>query len=109
MRKQITEQENEEFRHGIAVSWVSNASPRVSTSSFAGEIQAAFYGSDMARMLKCLLAELLFGNIGGIPTYARYDNSTVLYQVDSSNTVTGEKRLNGSPEVIGGNWSGVTG
>ena len=61
-----------ECHQGIAVSWVSNESPSVATSSFSGEIQAAFYGFDMAMMLKGLLAELLFGNIGKeIPTYAR--------------------------------------
>ena len=55
-----------------------------------------FYGFDMARRLEGLLAELLFGNIGaGIPTYVRNDNSAVAYQVDSSNTVANEKRLNG--------------
>ena len=59
------------------MSWVSNKSPRVPTSSYAGEIQAVFYGFDMARMLKGLLAELLIGNIGvEIPTYVRNDNST---------------------------------
>ena len=31
-----------------------------------GEIQAVFYGSDKAMMLKGLLAELLFGNTWGI-------------------------------------------
>ena len=56
--------ENVEFIQGIAVSWVSNKSHRVQTSSFSGEIRAAFYGFDMARMLKGLLAGL-FGNIGG--------------------------------------------
>ena len=67
-----------------------------STSSFSGEIQAAFYGFDMSRMLKGLLSELLFGNIGaGIPTYARNGNSTLAYQVDSANTVTNGKRLDG--------------
>ena len=71
------------------VSWVSDKSPRVATSSFPGEIQAVFYGFDMARMLKGLMAELLFGNIGvGIPTLAINDNSTVVYQVGSVNKVT---------------------
>ena len=50
-----------------------------------------FYGFDMARMLRVLLAELLFGNVEvDIPRYVRNDNSTVAFQVDSSNTVTGE-------------------
>ena len=36
----------------------------------------AFYGFDMARMLKGQLAELVFGNMGaGIPAYVRSDNS----------------------------------
>ena len=55
-----------------------------------------FYGSDTVRTLKCLLSELLFGNIGAaIPTYVRNVNSTVAYQVDSSGTVTNGERLNG--------------
>ena len=53
--------------------------------------QALFYGCDMARMLKGLLEELIFGNMGSeIPTYVRNDNPDVSYQVDSSNTVTNE-------------------
>ena len=60
------------------------------------EIQAAFYGFDMAWMLNGLLAELLFGDIMvEIPKYVRNDNSTAAYQVDSPNTVTNEKRLSG--------------
>ena len=44
MRKQITEQtKNDDFQKGIAISWVINKSPRVATSSFAGEIQAVFF------------------------------------------------------------------
>ena len=101
LRKQITDRAgNVEFRQGIAVSRVSNKSPRVATSSFAGEIQAVFYGFDMARMLKGLLAELLFGSVGAeIPTYVRNDNSTAVYQVDSADTVTNAKRLNGFLQI----------
>ena len=50
----------------------------------------------MARVLKCLLGELLFWYIVvAIPTDVRNDNSTVAYQVDPPNTVTNGKRLNG--------------
>ena len=95
---------NEEFQHRIAISWVSNKSHRVATSSFDGEIQEVFYGFDIARMLKDLLAELLFGNMGsGTPTYVRNDNSTVAYQADSANTVTNEKRINNFSESSRGN------
>ena len=67
--------------------------PRAEISSYSGEIQSLFYGFDMARMMHGLLAELIFGNMGtGIPTYARNDNA--VYQVDSVNTATKEKRLN---------------
>ena len=91
----LQRKQNEEFQQWVADSWVSNKSPRVAKSSFPGEIQAVFYGFDMARMLEDLMAELLFGNIGvGIPTFARNDNSTVVYQVGSVNAVTNEKRLN---------------
>ena len=49
----------------------------------------------MARMLQCLLDELTFGNMGaGMPKYVRNDNSDAVYQVDSLNTATNEKRLN---------------
>ena len=61
-----------------------------------GEIQALFYGFDMARMLKGLLEELTFVNIGvAIPTYVRNDNSDAVYRGDSVNTVTNEKLPNG--------------
>ena len=47
-------------------------------------------------MLKGLLSELMFANIGvSIPTYVRNDNSVAVYQVDSVNTATNEKRSNG--------------
>ena len=50
----------------------------------------------MARMLRGLLGELTFGDMGvEIPTYVRNGNSDSLYQVDSVNTATSEKRLNG--------------
>ena len=70
LKKQITGgAENVEFRHGIAVSWVGNKSPRVPTSSYSAEIQELFYGCDMARMLKGLLDALMFGNMrSAIPT-----------------------------------------
>ena len=55
-----------------------------------------FYASDMARMLKGLLAELMFGHMGvEIHTCVRNDNSDAVYQVDSVNTLTNEKRPNG--------------
>ena len=63
----------------------------MSTSSFSGKIQAVFYGSDMARMLKGLLSGLAFVDIGvDIPTYVRNDNTDAAYRVDSVNTVTAE-------------------
>ena len=50
----------------------------------------------MDRMLKGLLAELMFGNTGvAIPTYVRSDNSDAVYQVELVNTVANEKRLDG--------------
>ena len=85
----LRNRQNGEFHHGIAISWASNKSHRVATSSFAGEIQAVFYGFDMARTLQGLLAELLFGNMGvEIPTYVRKDNAAAVYQADSANAVT---------------------
>ena len=53
----------------------------------------------MARMLKGLLAELVFGNIGvGVSTYVRRDNLKILRQVGSPKSVSAEKRLNGFSE-----------
>ena len=51
----------DEFQQEITISRVSNKSPRVAASSFAGGIQAACYGFDMERMLKGLMAGILFG------------------------------------------------
>ena len=92
IRAKITEQnKNQQFHKGIAISWSSSKSPRVATSSYAGEIQALFYGFDTARFLKEMLAELLFGNVGcSINTYVRNDNSDAVYHMDSMNTVTNE-------------------
>ena len=41
-----------EFHQWVAISWVSNKSPMVTTSKEAWDIQAVFYGFDMAMMLK---------------------------------------------------------
>ena len=50
----------------------------------------------MARMLRDLLAELTFVDIGEeIPTYVRNGNSDAVYQVDSVSAVTKEKLPNG--------------
>ena len=57
--------DGKEFQPGVSVSWVGSKSPRVTTTKESGGIQAVFYGFDMARMLKGLLSELMFGNIGG--------------------------------------------
>ena len=68
---------------------MGNKSLRAHKSSSAGGIQALFYGSDMARIVKGLLEELMFGDIVvEIPTYVRNDNSDALYRVDSVNTAT---------------------
>ena len=98
--KKITDRaKNLEYRRCIAVSPARGKIHRVSTSSYAVEIRALFYGFNMAGMLKWLFAELLFGNIGAaIPTLVRNDNSGAMYQVDSANTVTNEQRLNGAPK-----------
>ena len=45
IRSKIKEtNKNENFHTGIAISWSSSKSHRVSTSSYAGELQALFYG-----------------------------------------------------------------
>ena len=78
---------------------MGNKSPRLTTTKEYGAIQAVFYGFDMARMLKGLLAELVFGNIGvGVSTYVRRDNLKILRQVGSPKSVSAEKRLNGFSE-----------
>ena len=92
IRAKITEQDkNQQFHKGIAISRPSSKSPRAATPSYAGEIQALFYGFDTARFIKEMLSELLFGNVGcSINTYVRNDNSDAVYHVDSMNTVTRE-------------------
>ena len=48
----------------------------------------------MVRVLKGLLAELMYGNMGAeIPTYVRSDNSDAAYRVDSANTETNAKTI----------------
>ena len=75
----------------IAISWPSSKSPRVATSSYAGEIQALFYGFDTARFVKEMSSELHFGNVGcSISTYVRNDNSEAVYHMESMNTATNE-------------------
>ena len=102
MRKQkLTCFEVDEFHQSVAISWVSNKSPRVTTSKEAGVIQAVFYGVDMARVLEGLLGELLFGNIGvAIPTYVRNDNYKILQQAESAKTLSNGKDRMGFPIVI---------
>ena len=41
---------------GISISWPIGGSHTVETSSYAGEIQAAFYGFDTDRFLKSLVS-----------------------------------------------------
>ena len=53
IRSKITETDkNENLHTGIAISWSSSKGPRAATSSYAGEIQALFYGFDTARSVK---------------------------------------------------------
>ena len=56
----------------------------------------AVYGFEMAGLLKGLVPDLLFGDIGAeIPTYVRNDNCAIMYQVESTKSVSNEKRRNG--------------
>ena len=88
--------EEDEFHQGEAISWVSNKSPRATKSKESGVIQQFFYVFDMARMLKGLLPELLFGNIGvELPTYVRNNNYKILQQAESTKSVSLGKRPNG--------------
>ena len=74
---------------------MGNGGTRVSTSSYSG-VQALSYGCDMARMLKGLLDELMFGNlVVEIPTSGRSDKPEESYHVDSANSAANGKRLNG--------------
>ena len=78
-----------------------------------GKYKQRFYGFDMARMLKGLLAELLFADtVVEIPTYVRNDNATLVRQVDSANAVTRGERLNGflesnREELERNNWLSI--
>ena len=65
------------------------------TSSYAGEIRAAFRGFPTTRFLKSTLSELMFGNGNvGISPRIRNDNSSVVEHVHSINAVTKERRSN---------------
>ena len=90
IRNKITEQsKSRQFRTGVAISWPSSNSPRAAKSSYAGGIQALFYGFDTARFPKEMLAGFLFGNAGcSVNTYVRNDNSDAVYHMGSMNTVT---------------------
>ena len=58
------------------------------TTSYAGELQAAFRGCDTARSLKSLLAELLTGGENSdVATRIRSDNSIVVDHVHPINSV----------------------
>ena len=57
----------------------------------------------MAMALKVLFSELLLWYIGvAIPTYVRNCYADAAWHVDSANTLTNAKRLNGFLRVIGG-------
>ena len=81
---------------GVPIARFIGKSPRVATSSYAGEIQAVFYCFDAARFLKSLSPVLLFGNEGaGVETRVRSDNSSFVENAHSINSVTNGRRLNG--------------
>ena len=93
------ESKNVEFQHVIDVSRVGKKSPKDSTSSYDAVVVVVIsvvLWFRHAGMLKGLLGELTFGNTGSeIPKYVRIDNSDVSHRVDSENTATTAKRLNG--------------
>ena len=96
--KRITEKaKNVEFQQGIDVSWVGkHPRRRQHLATRGGGPQSLFYGCDVVRTSHGLLEEPTFGNMGAeIPTYVRSDNSDASYRVDSVNTATTERRLNG--------------
>ena len=67
----------------------------MATSSYAGEIQAIFYGRDASRYLKSILSELLFGNEGvRTNTCVKNDNKDEVCRVHPINAVEKAKRLN---------------
>ena len=95
-KRKLNFSDENEFHQGVAISWDSSKSPMVTTSKESGVIKTVFYGFDMDRMLKGILEELLFGNIGvEISTYVRSDNFKILQQVESVKSVSKEKRLSG--------------
>ena len=66
------------------------------TSSYAGEIRAAFRGFPTTRFLKSTLSELMFGNGNvGISPRIRNDNSSVVEHVHSINAVRQGRMFNG--------------
>ena len=69
----------------------------LATSSLAVPIQSAFRGFDTALFLGSMIEVPPFGNVD-IATRIRNDNSIVAEHVHPINSVTNERRLNGSLE-----------
>ena len=100
IREKVSGRDKEKiYLFGIPISWASGESLGISTSSYAGEIQAAFRGLDTPRFLKSTLSEFLFGNGSiEIETRIRNDNSSDVEHVHPIKSVTQERRLNGTRE-----------
>ena len=80
---------------GIPIARPSGGS-KGSAASYAGAIQYAFRGFDASRFLKSTPEELLFGNENAdIATIIRNDNSSVVQNAHSINSVTKGRILNG--------------
>ena len=80
----------------IPLEWDSGGSLGVMTSSYAGEIEAAFRGFDTSRFLKSMISELTYGNENvDISTRIRNGNPRVVEHARSINSVTKGRRFDG--------------
>ena len=96
LRRRVKERNSgQSFLEGIPIEGPSGKSPMVvETSSHSGEIRAFYYDLDNALFINRLLSEL-YGNEGcDIGTSAKTDNSSVVENVHSTNSVTNERRSN---------------
>ena len=77
------------------VSRLSNKSPRVSTSSYAGDARIVLRLRHGQNVKADIISVTIRKYRRIVPTYVRNDNSDSAYQVETAATVTNERRING--------------
>ena len=95
---------------GIPIAWPGGGVLAVATSSYAGEIQAAYHGFDTSRYLKSTISELLFGNGNiSIGAMVRNDSSSVVEHVYPINSAAQGRMSNGALESNRVRWQRIHG